>query len=213
MDVAADHRVDRHVGRRRWRSQIVSPCCLLRDCRGLDGAVLVGRRRSGRGSPPTRAGHARAASSCSRSRTSPPTAPTSAATPSICGRCSTKRGFTAELLETAGNPLVYARAEARRARTRTLLFYCHYDGQPVDPQGMATSRIRSRRSLRGRTRHLRAVGVRRQVADRHDCSPRSMRLKAAGDGAVVEHPRHPRRRGRGGLAEPRAGDRAGIATS
>ena len=40
------------------------------------------------------------------------------------------RGFRAELLETAGNPLVYGELRAPGA-SRTLLFYCHYDGQPV----------------------------------------------------------------------------------
>lgn len=45
-----------------------------------------------------------------------------------------KRGFTAELLETAGNPLVYGELKVPGA-TRTLLFYSHYDGQPVDPKG------------------------------------------------------------------------------
>jgi acetylornithine deacetylase/succinyl-diaminopimelate desuccinylase-like protein len=37
----------------------------------------------------------------------------------------------AELLETAGNPLVYAEKNTPGA-TRTVLFYIHYDGQPVD---------------------------------------------------------------------------------
>lgn len=45
-----------------------------------------------------------------------------------------KRGFVAELLETAGNPLVYGEMKAPGA-TRTLLLYFHYDGQPVDPKG------------------------------------------------------------------------------
>jgi len=42
------------------------------------------------------------------------------------------RGFRAGLLETSGNPLVYGELSVPGAR-RTLLFYCHYDGQPVDP--------------------------------------------------------------------------------
>ena len=46
----------------------------------------------------------------------------------------TRRGFAVELLETAGNPLVYAELKVPGA-TRTLLLYCHYDGQPVDPKG------------------------------------------------------------------------------
>jgi acetylornithine deacetylase/succinyl-diaminopimelate desuccinylase-like protein len=41
------------------------------------------------------------------------------------------RGFNAELLETTGNPLVYGDLRVPGA-TRTVLFYCHYDGQPVD---------------------------------------------------------------------------------
>jgi len=45
-----------------------------------------------------------------------------------------KRGFTAEILETEGNPLVFAELQVPGAQ-RTLLFYAHYDGQPVDPKG------------------------------------------------------------------------------
>lgn len=43
-----------------------------------------------------------------------------------------RRGFASELLETAGNPLVYGELRVPGA-TRTLLLYAHYDGQPVDP--------------------------------------------------------------------------------
>jgi acetylornithine deacetylase/succinyl-diaminopimelate desuccinylase-like protein len=45
----------------------------------------------------------------------------------------TRRGFAAEILETAGNPLVYGELLAPGA-ARTVLFYSHYDGQPVDPR-------------------------------------------------------------------------------
>jgi len=45
-----------------------------------------------------------------------------------------KRGFTSERLETAGNPLVYGELRAPGA-TRTVLFYAHFDGQPVHPAG------------------------------------------------------------------------------
>jgi acetylornithine deacetylase/succinyl-diaminopimelate desuccinylase-like protein len=41
-------------------------------------------------------------------------------------------GMKAELLETAGNPLVYAEKNQPGA-AKTILFYIHYDGQPVDP--------------------------------------------------------------------------------
>ncbi len=42
-------------------------------------------------------------------------------------------GFRSEVLETSGNPLVYASLDVAGA-ARTILFYCHYDGQPVDPK-------------------------------------------------------------------------------
>jgi len=41
-------------------------------------------------------------------------------------------GLAVELIETDGHPLVYAETEQRPER-RTLLFYGHYDVQPVDP--------------------------------------------------------------------------------
>lgn len=41
------------------------------------------------------------------------------------------RGFAAEILETPGNPLVFAELRSPGA-ARTILFYAHYDGQPVD---------------------------------------------------------------------------------
>ena len=43
-----------------------------------------------------------------------------------------KRGFTTEILKTDGNPLVFGELLVPGAQ-RTLLFYAHYDGQPVDP--------------------------------------------------------------------------------
>ena len=48
-------------------------------------------------------------------------------------RMLAQRGFSSELLETAGNPLVFGELKAPGA-SRTVLFYCHYDGQPVDPR-------------------------------------------------------------------------------
>ena len=44
-----------------------------------------------------------------------------------------KSGFAAEILETAGNPLVFGDLRVSGA-TRTILFYIHYDGQPVNPR-------------------------------------------------------------------------------
>ena len=43
----------------------------------------------------------------------------------------TRHGFAGELLETNGNPLVFGSMTVPGA-TRTVLLYCHYDGQPVD---------------------------------------------------------------------------------
>jgi acetylornithine deacetylase/succinyl-diaminopimelate desuccinylase-like protein len=43
-----------------------------------------------------------------------------------------RRGFDASLLETEGNPLVFGERRVEGAR-RTLLYYIHYDGQPVNP--------------------------------------------------------------------------------
>lgn len=43
------------------------------------------------------------------------------------------RGFRADVLETAGNPLVFGERAVPGA-TRTILFYAHYDGQPVNPK-------------------------------------------------------------------------------
>jgi len=45
----------------------------------------------------------------------------------------TKHKFAAEILETGGNPLVYAEVAGRQnPNLPTILYYCHYDGQPVD---------------------------------------------------------------------------------
>jgi acetylornithine deacetylase/succinyl-diaminopimelate desuccinylase-like protein len=43
----------------------------------------------------------------------------------------TRHGLSGEILETEGNPLVFGALNVPGA-TRTVLFYCHYDGQPVD---------------------------------------------------------------------------------
>jgi acetylornithine deacetylase/succinyl-diaminopimelate desuccinylase-like protein len=51
----------------------------------------------------------------------------------LCGMLA-RRGLAAELLATRGNPLVYGELRAPGA-ARTILFYIHYDGQPVDRAG------------------------------------------------------------------------------
>ena len=43
-----------------------------------------------------------------------------------------KRKFITEVLQTAGTPLFYAERRFKNA-DRTILFYMHFDGQPVDP--------------------------------------------------------------------------------
>lgn len=43
-----------------------------------------------------------------------------------------RRRFTASLLETEGNPLVFGERKVEGA-SRTVLYYIHYDGQPVNP--------------------------------------------------------------------------------
>ena len=135
------------------------------------------------------------------------------------------RGFKAELLETGGNPLVYGELAVPGA-TRTLLLYSHYDGQPVDAEGVeaggslyagaADDESRPRRhrysvghgreAVRARVAALRALGIRRQGADRGDLrrDRRAHRVLAPPD---LERARHPRRRGGGQLAEPGARDR------
>ena len=52
----------------------------------------------------------------------------------LLGDLLRRRGFTAEILETDGNPLVFGELLVPGAQ-RTLLFYAHYDGQPVDAKG------------------------------------------------------------------------------
>ena len=44
-----------------------------------------------------------------------------------------RRGFRAKLLPTQGNPLVWGERSVEGATT-TVLVYCHYDGQPVNPK-------------------------------------------------------------------------------
>jgi acetylornithine deacetylase/succinyl-diaminopimelate desuccinylase-like protein len=50
-------------------------------------------------------------------------------------RLFAKHHFTAEILETSGNPLVFAEVQGpHNPNLPTILYYCHYDGQPVDPK-------------------------------------------------------------------------------
>jgi len=48
-----------------------------------------------------------------------------------------RRGLRAEILDTSGNPIVWGERMATPPAATTVLFYCHYDGQPVDPGAWA----------------------------------------------------------------------------
>jgi hypothetical protein len=129
------------------------------------------------------------------------------------------RGFRAELLETAGNPLVYGELRVPGA-SRTLLLYCHYDGQPVDPaqwkqQSPFTPVLRRGRlqdqaatvDLAAGLAPLCALRVRRQISDRRR-SRGCRRVEERRTSAYLERPHRARRRGGSQLAEPRARDRS-----
>ena len=44
-----------------------------------------------------------------------------------------RRGISVKIMETPGNPVVYGELKANEAE-KTILFYVHYDGQPVSPE-------------------------------------------------------------------------------
>ena len=133
-----------------------------------------------------------------------------------------KRGIAAAILETPGAPVaVYGERRVKGAK-RTLLFYAHFDGQPVGPEDAWKSppfepALRAGRAedgapvipwaeakypLAGRGAHLCALVERRQGPDRRDArGPRRARCRE--DPAVREPQVLPRGRGGGGLAEPR----------
>ena len=129
-----------------------------------------------------------------------------------------KRGFAVEILETSGNPLVFAELRTPGAQ-RTILFYAHYDGQPVNPKGWNQQSpfvpvLRSRRMEDGgedianfldpevvsrRGAPLRALGVRRQGADRR-AARRGRCVEVGEPAADVERQGDSRRRRGSALA-------------
>ena len=52
-------------------------------------------------------------------------------------------GFDASTRPTAGHPIVVAKAKAARADAPHVLFYGHYDVQPVDPLDLGTPTLRA----------------------------------------------------------------------
>src|SRR5947207_4351932 len=71
----------------------------------------------------------------------PNLAPDSAAIRSNAGAVAAlleKRGVKTRLLEVSGAPPVVYGEIATAGATRTLIFYAHYDGQPLDPKEWAT---------------------------------------------------------------------------
>jgi len=63
--------------------------------------------------------------------------PAMAACAEVVAAMLRSRGFTVELVPTAGNPIVLGRADG--ASERTLLFYNHYDVQPAEPLELWTA--------------------------------------------------------------------------
>ena len=121
---------------------------------------------------------------------------------------------------TGGNPLVFGELQVPAAQ-RTLLFYAHYDGQPVDPKGWSqpspfTPVLRHARLGDGgqdipgfpRTAAtpagsaaLRALGLRRQ-GSHHRVADGSRRAGVDEAASDVQRKSHPRWRGGSAFAEP-----------
>ena len=101
------------------------------------------------------------------------------------------------LIATPGNPMVYG--DWRAPGAPTILFYGHYDVQPVDPRFVEIAAVRGdhprRRNLRARLRGRQGTGVHALQGDRG--APEAERPPAG------EHEDHPRRRGGSREREPR----------
>ncbi len=139
-----------------------------------------------------------------------------------------RRGLRARLVSNAaGRPVVLAQMAGAAPGLPTLLFYIHYDGQPVtaaewsqpDPfepvvrlrAGAGEWQDVERRRAAGETAEpgaarVRTLRVGRQSAD-HDAADGARPARRAKDGAGVRRQGHARRRGGDGLAEPRGHDR------
>ena len=107
-------------------------------------------------------------------------------------------GFEAELIETAGHPIVYAERHDAPGKP-TLLVYGHYD---VQPAGAArTLALAPVRADRARRQPLRPGRHRRQGADVHPPEGRR-RLAQGGRPAAAERQDPDRRRGGGRRSQP-----------
>jgi acetylornithine deacetylase/succinyl-diaminopimelate desuccinylase-like protein len=94
-----------------------------------------------------------------------------------------RHGFTSEILETDGNPLVYGALNVPGA-TRTVLFYCHYDGQPVDAKAWKQPDPFTPVLRRGRLEDQPAVADPKSVA-RYDPDSRIYARSASDDKAPI----------------------------
>ena len=114
-----------------------------------------------------------------------------------------KRGVKTRYLEVPGAPpVVYGEIPAANA-ARTIIFYAHYDGQPLDPKEWATPPWEPVRSERTAASYARS-GQRRQGAPIIAISSAPLdALQAAKLPHPLQHQVRLRRRGRGRLAAPR----------
>jgi hypothetical protein len=93
-----------------------------------------------------------------------------------------KRGFVTKQLENNGKPLVFAEFARQSANAKTILFYMHFDGQPVIPQW----------SRRSHGRRLSSAPMRR--ANGRTCAGETPRRRDRPE--LADRPPRPTTRGR-----------------
>ena len=99
-----------------------------------------------------------------------------------------KRGFSTRLLDNpAGRPLVFAQSDAGATSARTILFYIHFDGQPVIPEEWAQKSpfqpVVKKRDADGRWRE---VDGQKLFAEPFDPELRVFARSASDDKAPIE---------------------------
>ena len=111
-------------------------------------------------------------------------------------------GFEASKRPTAGRPMVVGHIAAARREAPNVLFYGHYDVQPVDPlKSLAQSAVRAEARVRAAWRRDRGPRRERRQRPAHDLSRSLPRLQAIRRPSLQYH-RAVRRRGRDGIAFP-----------